>query len=37
MTIILMILSFAGGYGFCWKQDVILEFAKAKLEAWRAR
>jgi len=35
MTIILMTLSFAGGYAFCWKQDTILEFAKAKFQAWR--
>jgi len=37
MTLILMTLSFAGGYAFCWKQDAILKFVKAKVEAWRAR
>ena len=37
MTLILMTLSFVGGYAFCWKQDAILAFVKAKVEAWRAR
>jgi len=37
MTIILMTLSFAGGYAFCWKQDVILDFVKTKYTEWKAK
>ena len=37
MTLILMTLSFVGGYAFCRKQDAILSFIKSKVEAWRAR
>ena len=37
MTIILMTVSFVGGYAFCWKQDAVVAFVNEKVAKWFKR
>jgi len=37
MTLILMTLSFAGGYAFCWKQDTVIAFVNTQVAKWFKR
>jgi len=37
MTLILMTLSFAGGYAFCCKQDAVIAFVNTQVAKWFKR